>query len=92
MDVTIETDFSEAAKTDNLNLTVDYCDVFEIVKKEMAIPSKLIEHVGRRIAISLLNSIQRIESVQVRVTKIAPPMNGDVQSVSITIEERRTHS
>jgi dihydroneopterin aldolase len=92
VDVTIETDFSEAAKTDNLNLTVDYCDVFEIVKKEMAIPSKLIEHVGRRIALSLLNSIPRIDAVKVCVTKIAPPMNGDVESVSITIEEKRTLS
>ncbi len=92
MDVTIETDFSEAAKTDNLDLTVDYCDVFEIVKKEMAIPSKLIEHVGRRIALSLLNSIPRIDAVKVCVTKIAPPMNGDVESVSITIEEKRTLS
>ena len=92
VDVTIETDFSEAAKTDNLNLTVDYCDVFEIVKKEMAIPSKLIEHVGRRIALSLLNSIPLIDAVKVCVTKIAPPMNGDVESVSITIEEKRTLS
>ena len=92
VDVTIETAFSEAAKTDNLNLTVDYCDVFEIVKKEMAIPSKLIEHVGRRIALSLLNSIPRIDAVKVCVTKIAPPMNGDVESVSITIEEKRTLS
>ena len=92
VDLTIETDFSEAAKTDDLSKTVDYCDVFEIVKKEMAIPSKLIEHVGKRIADSLLKTIPRIDAVKVCVTKIAPPMNGDVASVSITIEEKRLKS
>ncbi|HNP48469.1 MAG TPA: dihydroneopterin aldolase [Bacteroidia bacterium] len=92
VDVTIDTDFSEAAQTDDLNKTVDYCEVFEIVKEEMSIPSKLIEHVGKRIVKSLLNKISRIEKVQVCVTKIAPPMNGDVSAVSITIEEVRLKS
>lgn len=92
VDLTIDTDFSEAAKTDDLSKTVDYCDVFEIVKKEMSIPSKLIEHVGKRIADSLLKTIPRIDAVKVCVTKIAPPMNGDVASVSITIEEKRLKS
>ena len=92
VDLTIETDFSEAAKTDDLSKTVDYCDVFEIVKIEMSIPSKLIEHVGKRIADSLLKTIPRIDAVKVCVTKIAPPMNGDVASVSITIEEKRLKS
>ena len=92
VDLTIETDFSEAAMTDDLSKTVDYCDVFEIVKIEMSIPSKLIEHVGKRIADSLLKTIPRIDSVKVCVTKIAPPMNGDVASVSITIVEKRLKS
>lgn len=89
VDVKIETDFSEAAKNDDLTKTVDYCDVFNIVKREMAIPAKLIEHVGQRIVDALLIEIPRTDAVKIRVTKIAPPMNGDVQAVSVTMTGRR---
>ena len=49
VDVEIRLDFSEAAKKDDLNKTIDYCDINRIVEEEMAIRSKLIEHVGQRI-------------------------------------------
>ena len=89
VDVIIHTDFSQAAKTDELNQTVDYCDVYEIVKKEMAIRSKLIEHVAQRIGSSLLSSIKNIQSADIQLTKIAPPMNGDVESVTVKLVVQR---
>ena len=49
VDVMLNTDFSEAAKNDTLENTVDYVLVNKIVREEMAIRSKLIEHVGQRI-------------------------------------------
>jgi len=49
VDVAIDTDFSKAAASDELIDTVDYCAVQQIVEEEMAIRSKLIEHVGQRI-------------------------------------------
>ena len=74
VDVTIDTDFSVAAETDDLSKTVDYVDVNRIVKEEMAIRSKLIEHVGRRI-IDRIKALNKVESVLVKVTKISPPIN-----------------
>ena len=84
VDVKIYTDFSLAAKKDELSRTVDYCQVFEIVKREMKIRSKLIEHAADRIANALKKEIPKIEKVIVRLTKIAPPVNGDLGSVSVT--------
>ena len=84
VDVKIYTDFSLAAKKDELSRTVDYCHVFEIVKREMKIRSKLIEHAADRIANALKKEIPKIEKVIVRLTKIAPPVNGDLGSVSVT--------
>jgi len=49
VDVTMETDFMKAAIADDLKQTIDYVTVYTIVKKEMAIRAKLIEHVGLRI-------------------------------------------
>jgi dihydroneopterin aldolase len=83
--VRIVTDFSKAEKYDDLSTTIDYCDVFNIVVREMKEPSKLIEHVGGRIADALQTEIDRINKLDVTVKKIAPPMNGDVAEVSVII-------
>ena len=85
VNVNIETNFSEAAKNDDLNKTVDYVTVREISEREMAIPSKLIEHVAYRIKQALLNEIPLIDSCTVEVVKFNAPMGGDVESVSVVV-------
>lgn len=87
VDVYMITDFSEAANSDDLNKTIDYCTVYEIVKKEMAIRSKLIEQVCQRIHSKLKITFSGLHSLKVKVTKLTPPMNGDVEKVSVVIEE-----
>jgi len=87
VDVMLNTDFSLAAATDDLQKTIDYVVVNKIVREEMAIRSKLIEHVGQRIINRLKNQITSIDKVKLKVTKICPPINGDVQNVAIIIEE-----
>lgn len=85
VDVTIETDFAEAAKTDQLSETIDYVDVYDIVKKQMAVRSKLIEHVGQRILDEMALRFKTMGYAEVKVTKISPPMNGNVQQVSVVL-------
>ena len=85
VDVCITTDFSEASKTDDLNKTIDYCAVYEIVKTEMAIRSKLIEQVCERIYSKIKNNFNSIISLRVKVTKLNPPINGEVESVSVEV-------
>ena len=87
VDVSIEIDFSVAAKTDDLIKTIDYVVVYNIVKKQMSIRSKLIEHVGKRIMDDIKNEFPSILKVEVKVIKLKPPMNGDVDRVSIIISE-----
>lgn len=87
VDVIMETDFSEAAQTDDLNKTIDYVIVYTIVKAQMAIRSNLIEHVGQRIIIELKKEFTTLKSLEVKVTKLNPPMNGNVEKVSIVITE-----
>jgi dihydroneopterin aldolase len=87
VDVMLNTNFSAAATTDNLNQTVDYVIVNRIISEEMAIRSKLIEHVGQRIVDRLKKELPSIEKVKLTVTKISPPINGDVDNVAITIDE-----
>ena len=86
VDIVITTDFSEAAITDELEKTVDYVVVNKIVAEEMALRSKLIEHVGQRIVNRIKKEIKSIDSLKVKVTKMCPPINGDVDNVAIIIE------
>lgn len=87
VDVSVTTNFTEAMQEDDLNKTIDYVIVNRIVKREMAIRSKLIEHVGYRIVQAIKKEIQRVDAIRVKVTKIAPPINGDVDNVAIVIED-----
>jgi dihydroneopterin aldolase len=87
VDVWVETDFQLAAKTDTLENTIDYVVVNKIVAEEMAIRSKLIEHVGYRIIERLKSTLHNLHLVKVKITKICPPINGDVENVAIIIEE-----
>ena len=87
VDVSLQTDFSEAAISDELIKTVDYVDINKIVKEEMAIRSKLIEHVGQRIFDRIKKEVKNVDKLKIKVIKICPPINGDVENVAIIIEE-----
>lgn len=86
VDVEMLTNVDTSYKSDDLKDTIDYCTIYEIVKKEMAIPSKLIEHVCKRLFDSIKNQFKTIEKIKVCVTKIKPPMNGNVDKVLFELE------
>ena len=88
VDVSLTTDFTSAALTDDLTQTVDYVDINRIVAEEMAIRSKLIEHVGQRISQRIFQELKAIEKLKVKITKLCPPINGDVQNVAIIIKPK----
>ena len=87
VDVRLKTNFSKAAFSDQLSDTIDYVLVNKIVTEEMAIRSALIEHVGQRIISRIQQEVKELHSLRVRVTKISPPINGNVSNVAIVIEE-----
>jgi dihydroneopterin aldolase len=88
VDVSLTTDFTSAALTDDLTQTVNYVDINQIVAEEMAIRSKLIEHVGQRISRRIFQELKAIEKLKVKITKLCPPINGDVQNVAIIIKSK----
>lgn len=87
VDVRMLTDFTAASIRDELSETIDYVHVNKIVAEEMAIRSKLIEHVGRRIISRIQQETKNLQAIRVKVTKLCPPINGDVHDVAIIIED-----
>ncbi len=90
VDLRMQLDTSKAQRTDNIDDTVSYLDVYQTVKKQMAIPSHLLEHVADRIATAILDDFLSIASVSVKVTKLNPPLGGKMYGVSLTIDKSRS--
>lgn len=78
IDIKAVADFSECAETDDLTKTVDYVIVYDLVKAEMAIRSKLIETVAKRIALKLQEQYSWVSSWEVSLTKFNPPVGGNL--------------
>ena len=87
VDVDLWCDFSSSALTDDLSKTIDYVDVNKVVENQMATPCKLIETVAYRIVNQLKEELNLLEKVRVEIKKINPPIDGDVNFVSVVVEE-----
>lgn len=86
VDIAILTDFTKTKESDDLKDTLDYVRIREIIVEEMAIRSKLIEHVGFRIISKIEKEMPTAKSTKIRVTKASPPIKGQVKNVAIVIE------
>ncbi|MCK0144068.1 dihydroneopterin aldolase [Arenibacter sp. F26102] len=90
VNVEVSADLNKASQSDNLSETVDYVHINQIVKEEMAIPSKLLEHVAQRILHRIFEEITIAKKVEVAVSKINPPIGGDVKEVTIILKSKRS--
>lgn len=85
VNVSIETDVTRAAQTDHLADALDYQKVYSLIKTEMQITSHLLEHICQRILDRLYTEFDQIEQVTVKVSKMNPPMGGQIDKVSLTM-------
>ena len=76
VDLTLEADIRQAVFSDDLDDTINYAAAYDIVKREMDIPSQLLEHVCGRIATALLDEFSALQRVVVCVVKRTPPIEG----------------
>lgn len=89
VDVRIWVDLTPSAESDDLAQTVDYVDVHRICAQEMAIRSKLVEHVAGRILKALraeLPLTDTIDRIEVEITKFAPPIGGDCDRITVVLQ------
>ncbi|MCT4624783.1 MAG: dihydroneopterin aldolase [Schleiferiaceae bacterium] len=82
-------DLQKSAGTDRLKDTVDYVLLNRIITEEMAIRAKLLEVVAQRIIDRIFKDEARVKKAEVKVTKMAPPINGDVERVSVILKQKR---
>lgn len=76
----LKVDIARAAETDDVTHTVSYADVYENVKAEMEIPSKLLEHVCGRIIKRLFRTFPTVKAIELKLAKRNPPMGADLDA------------
>ena len=84
-DLEISANLDKAALSDNIKDTLNYQLAYNIVKEQMSQKSNLLENVAGRILDQLFNNFPYIEKATVKVSKMNPPMGGQMERVSVTL-------
>ncbi len=83
MDVAVTYPFTHALETDDLADTINYAELYAVIDREMAQPSRLIEHVAGRIAHAILSRWPNVQAVDISLTKLNPPIGADLQGAGV---------
>lgn len=83
----IHSDISKATQSDDLEDTINYALINDIIHDEMKVNSKLLEHVLGRIVRRLKSEFPQIDYINIKLTKTNPPLSGELKGVSIQIEQ-----
>ncbi|PRY94392.1 dihydroneopterin aldolase [Marinilabilia salmonicolor] len=86
VNISIRTDMTRPMQTDNINDALNYVQVYNLVRTEMQQTSNLLEHVTARVMDSLCRHFPDIEWLRVKISKMNPPMGGQMRNVSVTLE------
>ena len=89
VDLSVKANLKPSTKTDQLSDTVDYVHLNKIVREEMAVRTKLLETVADLILDRILREIPLVNKVKIKVSKLNPPIGGNVEMVSIIMERER---
>ena len=85
VDVEIEADLSKAGASDRLEDTLDYEEIYNLIREEMNLPSNLLEHVAQRILTKIIKYYKEIKYLEISLSKLNPPIGGKCKTAKITL-------
>lgn len=88
VDLEVKADLSKSTQSDELADTVDYVHLNRIVKEEVSIRSKLLEKVAMRVLLRIQEEIPLVNFAKIKLSKLNPPIGGNVEKVSIILEKK----
>jgi dihydroneopterin aldolase len=83
VDLLLEIEDDGAAEADDVSRTVNYVEVYEVVRAQMSIPSRIIENTARRIVVALTARFPQIRHAEITLSKLAPPIGGKAARVAV---------
>lgn len=86
VNLTVEYDATTAEQSDEIQDALNYLDLYQLVARQIATPSHLLEHVVHRLAQAIGQQFPQTTRAQIEVSKIAPPLGGDIERVTASKE------
>ena len=77
---------AKAMESDDVVETLNYATLFDLAKREMDIPSQLLEHVAGRIAKAITTAFPEVTSIDLELTKLNPPMGADCEGAGVILK------
>lgn len=74
--VSVRIPYSADILDDDLDATISYADIYEIVEEEMKKPKKLLETVAALISKRILAHWSQVSSGEITICKSTPPISG----------------
>ena len=89
LNLRVEYPLDAAMESDEVGDTLNYATLFELAKREMDVPSQLLEHVADRIVKAIMAAFPSVTSVELELTKQNPPMGADCDGAGIFLKVKR---
>lgn len=83
--VGIKIPYQEDILDDNLDATISYADIYEIVAQEMSTPRKLLETVAACIRNRIIHNWEQILGGHITICKSTPPITGIIGTAKVTL-------
>ena len=85
VDLCVGYPINKAMDTDEVEDTLNYAELYALVKHEMEIPSRLLEHVAGRISRAIQERFPKVSSIDLKITKKNPPMGADCDGAGVHV-------
>lgn len=86
LDVRLDYDASEAMRTDDIAAAINYAAAIEIIRSEMSVPSRLLEHAAARVRDALVAAMPQISGGRIRLAKLHPPVSAQLAACAFVLE------
>lgn len=87
VDIYLHLNLMKAGLSDQLEDTLNYEKVYQIVNTIMQGSKNLIEHIAYQIMEQLATEFSEVEFAKIRVSKLQPPIQGKVAKTFVEIEK-----
>lgn len=78
-------DLTRPVESDEVADTLNYATLYELVSRAMAQPSQLLEHVAGRIGRDVMDAFPQVESIDILLTKLNPPMGAECAGAGVEL-------
>jgi len=83
--IRVHYNIKDAMKSDNLDDTINYAELLQAIRQEMAIPSQLLEHAAARVCQAVFNRFPLATAIELKLIKQNPPMGADCDGAGVEL-------